>query len=256
MSAEVPPSPAKDRPAARCPACDTERMGRFCHKCGQDNRHERLRTRDVLSKWTHVVTDANSTIWTTLRRLTVAPGAFVREYVEGKRSGRFPPFRYLLLTTAASIALTALIVPTLIPPMDMTAPNAGNQREATEFMMRWMSAIVILSLPVSALATRLLFWKSGRNFAENCALMAYLYAHTNVLTLLLAPIAHADYWSWQISLVVAQFLYVTWGLKGFFGGSLVGVTLRSIALTIVYFGCISVLAIGVVAAFTIAGQLG
>ena len=93
--------PASVAETARCPTCDTELQGNFCHGCGEkrhDERHLALRhfALHLLDELTHL----DSRIFTTLRYLFLRPGFLTCEYVAGRRSPYMKPLSLFLLSCA------------------------------------------------------------------------------------------------------------------------------------------------------------
>lgn len=83
-----------------CPNCDTPATGRFCARCGQDNRRTRPTFLELLADWLGRLVDMDARAWRTVRELCVDPGGVVRRYNEGKRVRYVQPLRYAVATAA------------------------------------------------------------------------------------------------------------------------------------------------------------
>ncbi|MGH7575135.1 MAG: DUF3667 domain-containing protein [Longimicrobiales bacterium] len=97
----------------------------------------------------------------TIVRLTVDPGGVVRDYLAGRTVVYVHPFIYLTLAFAA-FALT----------FRLTGGTGGGSME------RVSTAAIVFFL---AAASRTVFWRSGRNYAEHLILNTFLFAHVVLL---------------------------------------------------------------------------
>ena len=93
-----------DDQAHICATCDTKFKGNFCPRCGQSAKVE---PRMSLWKTILLILDVwglgNRGMFRTLRDLILRPGYLICDYLNGKRSAYFPPFKLLFLLTALSL---------------------------------------------------------------------------------------------------------------------------------------------------------
>jgi hypothetical protein len=188
----------------------------------------------VVATATSALTDADSALWRTLRGLTLDPGKFAREYVDGKRAGRFTPARYLIVTFAVTMIVNRMAMPSLGPPIAPDTPNYELMVEAQAFILRYLQVSLFGAIPAGALTLRMLYRSTGRNFAECCALLAYTLGHVSVIGLLLLPLGRVDYWAWAGAGWALQFGFTLWASKRFFDLPWLQVTWRTLVVVVVF----------------------
>ena len=89
-----------------CPACDTEYQGNFCPRCGQSSKIEkRMSLWKTFLLFIDVWGVGNSGMFHTIRDLILRPGYLISDYLTGKRSAYFPPFKLLFLLTTLSLVV-------------------------------------------------------------------------------------------------------------------------------------------------------
>ena len=105
-------SPAADRPASpevaapdACLNCGAERLGDYCHVCGQHHLEGRLTMRLLWSEFAQRLFKLERGFGRTFVGLSRSPGGLARSYVAGHRRPLVNPLSYFLLGTAASLFL-------------------------------------------------------------------------------------------------------------------------------------------------------
>jgi hypothetical protein len=98
----------------------------------------------------------------------------------------------------------------------------ANSNPGTEIATRFFNLIILLSVPISAFFSWLLFKKKSFNFAENLILHAYLGGFRTVFFILLfTPLVvwFPEYYYRVLSVYFSiWFVYMAWALMQFFGG--------------------------------------
>lgn len=98
---------AADAPA-HCLNCETELLGRFCHRCGQ-LRDARIRPlRALLSDVASESLSLDTRLFRTLRALLTRPGRLTDEYIAGHRAPYVTPFRLYLAISVIYFLVIAL----------------------------------------------------------------------------------------------------------------------------------------------------
>lgn len=162
----------------RCLNCDQELGGRFCSACGQSAETGRLTARSLIAPILEVLNWERGLVHTTLA-LATRPGATIEAYLAGRRVDYVSPVKFLV--TTVSIALLTLW---LVGPPDAGVPEGPSlQEEFSRVMDRYGNALLLATVPLFALATRLVFRARGRNYAEHLALNAYVFGQQNVFSL-------------------------------------------------------------------------
>lgn len=91
-----------------CRGCGTEFVGNFCPRCGQSSKVEdRMTLWKTFLLFIDVWGLGNRGMVHTIRDLILRPGYLICDYLRGKRSSYFPPFKLLFLLTTLSLVVSA-----------------------------------------------------------------------------------------------------------------------------------------------------
>lgn len=184
---------------AACANCEAQRTGAFCAGCGQRALEGRHTLRGFAKGAAARVFNLERGLVHTAVRLTLSPGRVVRDYLRGRTAPYIHPLAYLVLAFAA-FALSARWLG--------ATGGAGD---------RVFFAVAVFFL---ALASRLVFWRTGLNYAEHLILNTYLLGHLALILtlgqLLVAALPGALMVPAGIALLVAVVGYVVWGYAGVF----------------------------------------
>jgi hypothetical protein len=186
--------PALEPVGAACQNCGAGQVGPYCHLCGQAFAQGRLSLRRIAGLIVAEATDLDRSLLLTVRRMTVAPGNVIREYVAGRRQRYLSPLKYLVMGVALSLLVWTLLGGDLVAAMKaMVARSfdsytflspAERQRLAAwqiDFVIPYQAQIsVFLCLPF-ALLTRLFFRKSGYNLAEHLVFALFASAQVYIV---------------------------------------------------------------------------
>ena len=97
----------RDAPAALCPNCGEPLAGRFCSRCGQDQRADRS-VRALLAGFIDDALDVDARLWRSLRLLLTRPGFLTAEHAAGRRVRYLPPVRLYLIGSVVFFTMIAL----------------------------------------------------------------------------------------------------------------------------------------------------
>ena len=86
-----------------CCSCGTTFTGNYCPRCGQSARIGRFSFKKALLLFIDVWGLGNRSMFRSLRDLILRPGYMIRDYIGGKQSAYFPPFKMFFLLTALSL---------------------------------------------------------------------------------------------------------------------------------------------------------
>lgn len=170
--------------ATTCRNCGEVLGGRFCHECGQKHVEGRLDTRAVFSQFFEALTESDSTLWQTLRKLTRNPGRVALDYIEGGRAQYLNPVRFLLVTFTIYIGLmvvtgaqldiaSRVFIPGNVQPTDAAASSYA--QSLISIIATQMDMIVLVVIPLLTLFIRFQYWRSGRNFAETFTFVCFVF---------------------------------------------------------------------------------
>ncbi|HEX8394996.1 MAG TPA: DUF3667 domain-containing protein [Longimicrobium sp.] len=234
---------APPAPVPACVNCGVARAGRFCADCGQPATDGRLTVRGVAANVFSSVVDVDRGLLHTVVGLTVRPGQVVRDYLGGRTVPYTGPGRYF----AILVTLVVLVYVQGGPAAELARlSGASGQAGALQFLQTHMNLLIAVNVPFSALATRVVYRRSGLNYAEHIVYNLYTAAHQS---LLLIPFAVAGVLFHSLPLMmggysVGSFLYLSWAAAGMFRVS----AMRAVLLTLLSQAVMMVvaLALGVV----------
>ncbi|HAY34828.1 MAG TPA: DUF3667 domain-containing protein [Ignavibacteria bacterium] len=220
-----------------CKNCGSEFTGIFCSNCGQKKIHGRITLREITHNFFHSFTHLDSGIFFLMKELLFRPGTVVREYLDGKRKKYFNPFQFLILAIAAATFLAVkftLFGPNINP--DLIKGITEQQRFFilfNNFIYKYFNIILFVSVPVAAAYSRLIFRKSGYNYAENLIFQTFIAAERTVFYIVLTPMIYFTKSNWTIGVGIYYLLWIIYfgyAFVGFFGGNRFRTILKYIAV--------------------------
>lgn len=153
-----------------CLNCSNELRGKFCHECGQKAATHRFTIHEWLHEIPHSIFHIDGGFFHTFKNLCLRPGKMIREYLDGRRKSYFSPFLYLLIMCGIFIVVSHLVADASEIKAEITDFASANKYLEANY---YKPIIVAMVLPL-ALATRLVFWKAGFNYAEHLVLNAFI----------------------------------------------------------------------------------
>lgn len=91
-----------------CNSCSTEYVGNYCPRCGQSCKvEEKMSLWKTFLLFIDVWGVGNRGMFHTIRDLILRPGFLICDYLRGKRTAYFPPFKLLFLLTTVSLLVSA-----------------------------------------------------------------------------------------------------------------------------------------------------
>jgi hypothetical protein len=152
-------------------------------------------------------------LWRTLRTLAADPARLVEEYASGRRQRYLNPARFCLIALALWLVVAAWFGLDAMEQAGITFNTTGDEAARADqiahqvrgLLTRHLELLLYLALPLRAAWVHLFFRRSGRNYAENLALVLYLAGFSYGLALLFVPLATV--WSgagvvrWSISAI-------------------------------------------------------
>lgn len=233
--------------ASHCLNCTAELDGAYCHICGQRADTARFTTKRLWGQVFEAFTDLDRGFLHTLKVLTVAPGLAIKDYLDGKRSPMYNPFRFYILTAAALIIVTEITgfdiiaqsanVNNEVLGVESSARQIAFQQKLGRLMSENMQAIQLLFLPIIAWSTWIAFGRgSRRNYAEMLIYQCYTSGYSTILTAALIPIfryvdgANVYYMPVSLGLYVLLNSLFSYGLFGRHWFSLILMSIVAFAL--------------------------
>lgn len=90
----------KEREEKVCLNCNAELDGKFCHKCGQENREPKSSVWGLITHFFYDITHFDGKFFSTTGLLITRPGLLPKEYIKGRRASMLDPIRMYIFTSA------------------------------------------------------------------------------------------------------------------------------------------------------------
>jgi hypothetical protein len=252
------PSVPAPMPPRGCLNCGGEKLGDYCHACGQPFRLVRI-TLATLARELAARMSFERGLFRTFKEMTLRPGTMIRNYLRGQRRSYVNPVTYLLFATGASLLAYQLYKHQVIELMEAQLGNipanpllSPDQTEAyTEIMMRvtqqtsWTA--LILTIPL-ALLIRLFFHRSGINLAESVVFSLFTLGHAVLLHLILITplLVLTGQWDRAVWVTFLPYLFaVAFAAAGLFGSPFLSALKAVFALAISFIFYSLVIGVGV-----------
>ena len=243
-----------------CPSCRVANRGDFCASCGEKRPgpHD-LSMNHLLSHASETLFHWDSKIFRTLRVLFTRPGFLSAEYVSGRRKPYVHPFQVFFIANLLYFFLfpilgwSGLKTPLAIYQTDMGYKGWASRMAAHRAEVKGMStgeftqrfdhaadvesrSLVLLMVPLFALACWLLEWRKQRFVAEHVvfglhfyafwiiSILIVLYGGAFAVLLALKGMGHAvsfrrlDRRLFEVSEIIVV-IYLTLALRRFYGDS-------------------------------------
>lgn len=216
-----------------CKNCGNEFEGRFCNQCGQKEIRNRPEIKNIVHDFIHAVTHLDAGILFLIKELFFRPGIVAKEYIEGKRKKYYNPFQFLLISVAGATFLSVnfhLFGPQVDPD---TLGNLTAQVRwgllFNSFIYKYFNVIILFSVPVTSLYSKLVFRRSGYNYAEHLIFNSFIAGEGTVIYIALTPLMLL-YGSLWYNLV--WIIYFAIAFRQFFPGNKFLVTLKFLLVLI------------------------
>lgn len=159
----------EDTPAIKkCPSCGFGASGIYCSRCGHSLEIKRLTIKGLLYDVIHLFTKLEKGFGYTLKQLIISPGHMQRLYITGNRKRNQSPFSMFFICATIAAIFRYWILYAVMNSYHTTSPVEVN------FFKEYMVFLYILLIPVYALVTLLLFYRSGYNYIELVVLLLYI----------------------------------------------------------------------------------
>ena len=93
-------SHSPERSEKICLNCEIPLHGKYCHRCGQENREPKESVWQLINHFFQDITHFDGKFFSTLRLLVARPGFLSKEYIKGRRSRYLNPVRMYVFTSA------------------------------------------------------------------------------------------------------------------------------------------------------------
>ena len=218
----------------RCANCASPLTGRWCAQCGQKALTDAdRRIGHLLGQFAHELLHVEGKLPRTLGALVFRPGLPSAAYLKGQRAAWLSPIGLFLLVnllyfiappmTDFNLSLdeqyhmqpySALIQPLVDARLARREIAFADYAEQYgQLNLNLARSLIILHLPLLALALKLLFFRRPTYFAEHFVVATHLFTFLLLLALVIYPLAWLIWWLAQAGLGIdaTGFLARLWG---------------------------------------------
>ena len=189
-----------------CSHCGVTLTGPYCAECGQKVR-ERLTLRTVAAWWARYLSLEKGAVHTSVE-LMKRPGAVINDYIRGRTKPYSNPIQYyLLMMTIWQLAvLWSGGLGDIAQGYADGAGEGGRQGEFVEIFSTYFVVGLSGLVFVWTLLSRLVFFKSGLNLAEQAVFYLYFFGlYALYQSFVFVFIAIADHF-WGVLIMVASLI--------------------------------------------------
>ena len=212
--------------AENCKNCETLIIDNFCGNCGQ-KKYKRIDKKYIFDEIQYLTIHTNKGFFYTLKNIIKDPGKTAREYIDGNRVNHYKPIGLAFILSGISAFITFKLL-----GLKETMETAYGNQEFTnnnfmhsyvEFISHYSSFLMLLSIPLYALLTKLAFRKWGNNYFEHIVMNSYFLSFYTILSILIAyPLMYFfrsdpnSMMSFSMYSMLAVPFLLTWFFKGFY----------------------------------------
>ncbi|MFZ2906051.1 MAG: DUF3667 domain-containing protein [Cyclobacteriaceae bacterium] len=225
-----------------CKNCDAPLTGNFCVNCGQKADIHRITFKNFLRDFFHAFTHTDKGILLLIKELMTKPGHVAKEYLDGKRKKYFNPLTFLIILSSlyAFLGQKSGYYEALSGINRYSGKGSGIYTEAMGIMDELGKIVSLFLMPVlMSFLSRLFFFQSQRNVAENLVLNAMVLGQVYLGMILLFIPAFVLVPGIPIGINNGVFhlvmlVYITIAYKQFFGNNVFLTALKAILINILF----------------------
>lgn len=169
-----------------CKNCGNKFEGKFCNRCGQNRRVNKLSLSSFIEEISDSVFQVNRGLFFTIKSLFTRPGHSIREFLNGQRKFYFKPIGFVLLLSTFYFFVTKIFGKStfLVEAISGFRRGAENGAEfehnslILEFPTEWLidnfAYTTLFLIPVFSLASLIAFSGKGQNYLEHIVINSYI----------------------------------------------------------------------------------
>ncbi len=214
-----------------CLTCRVPLTTVYCSGCGQ-KRAGRLTFRSVFGEAVSHLVNLDFALARTLILMFRDPGKVCREYILGRRSFYISPIKYAFLVATFYVLIVTFFRIPVYPTLFGDA--TPEQLKIFNLIFSLISYLIFIKILLLAFIQRLLFRKSGYNFAECYVWGLFVTGHIIWFHFLFAFMNLLRYRYAYPTVLLLDMIYVTWAVTRFYQNRRVGAILKGVLLFILY----------------------
>lgn len=173
--------------AQTCLNCGNPVMDNYCSNCGQ-KKFKRIDKKYIWDELQYTVFHTNKGFLYSIKRILKNPGKTAREFIDGNRVNHYKPI--LLVFVLSGIA--TFISYKILNLREMMSNYFSQQQEMSSkftgdlmsFLSSYTSILMLLSVPLFALTTKIAFRKWGHNYYEHIVMNAYILSFYTLVSII------------------------------------------------------------------------
>ncbi len=204
-----------------CKNCTHTVEGNFCSNCGQTAHTHTLDWHYVMHEVQHGAFHVDKGLLYTLKELYLRPGYTIRQFIAGSRINYFKPVAMIIFLGAVYGFLFHYLEINIMPPIIADNKTMAMQMAMQNWVTSHYTLVILLMIPLYALASKIAFMKSGYNYVEHLALNSFLAGMKLFFQILLLPLMYLWQNSNNIEMVLSilflmDFVLTIWVYGKFF----------------------------------------
>lgn len=206
-----------------CKNCNQNFKGNYCNHCGQSADTHRLNFHFLWHDIQHGLFHFDKGVLYTAKELLTRPGASIREFLEGKRVKHFKPLSLVIILATIYGLLYHYFHISIIYEVDfVNSPNKKiNYEKINEWLTTHFAWATLITIPLYATATYIVFRKQGYNFIEHLILNSFLAAQRLIIHIIAFPLTYIYNGTPFINKIlifvtIIDFSLMIWGYTQFF----------------------------------------
>ncbi len=194
----------------KCLNCGTEPIGNYCHNCGQQKITPGISVKNSFDEYFYKTIYWESSFSYTVKELFLAPGNFVRNFINGKRKDYVKPVGFFLMTVSFFILMFHFFSEGYFSYMQETFLGKNTQEmidnkvstsEFRQLLLSRMNYLMFLLPPILALVHTLVFRNKDAGFGERLAFYFYILGFGALVTVIFIPLSLLTPVMWNLRLL-------------------------------------------------------
>lgn len=204
-----------------CKNCTHNFEGNYCNNCGQTAHTHTIDWHYVWHEIEHGVFHADKGLLYTIKELIINPGKTIRAFIEGKRITYFKPVAMVVFLATIYGFLYHYLDIKIATPYEAEGDAKAMQDAINNWIISHYTLVILLSIPIHSLISKLAFRKSGYNYVEHMALNSFLAGLKLTVQILILPLIYFWQKSNNIGMVltlsfVSDLILTIWVYATFF----------------------------------------
>lgn len=168
-----------------CRSCHHPLTGEYCSNCGQ-KRYRRIDRQYILNALQGIIFKMDKGFLYSLKSVLLNPGKTAKEFIEGDRQKHYKPLSLVFLLSAISMFISFKMLKLHERALKNVSEDQGKSFVMDSVMSQISSnypLFMLLSLPIFALGTKLVFRKWGHNYYEHIVMNSYVLAFSSLFSI-------------------------------------------------------------------------